>query len=367
VDDRRTHEVRAAVRGGSSRAFVVRERALDSQDPSETFEVTHVLHEPWEWRMHQLALEARLSLLGRYQRAVVGQPGWSPIAAPPPGKGLDLVPLAVDDESVRLQFHHYAQHGAQHTVTIVGVPLEHERFSLARLDYAFPDVNGGNLLILHPKLPLPVYRSVLAAQHLELIELGMRKIGGREDGPMSSDPRWWAAMQACLDALLSRLVEGRIGKPGDPRQQGLDGVAGVIGRLEAAALKKKLRTVATRGRAFETEDEIGLANASAAEGKKPEAMIDDLPADVTAPLRDPRLHAIVGRFLAPDDQARVVDEGERAIKDAMKRVRARTRPEQQHLLSLVEASLLVRSAMKRRGAKLDMDTLNTLRHAPAYF
>lgn len=363
VDERRTHEVRAGVRRGPPLAFVVRERALGSRDPAEAYEETHVLAEPWEWRMHQMALEARLALLGRYFRATAAQQGWQPLAAPPPGRALDLAPLQLGD-GVRFEFHHYAAPGAPHAVTLVGIPQPGERMGLARLDYQYPDVHGGNLSVVHPKLPLPVYRSVLAGLHLELLDLGERKVG-RDDGSIAGDERGWAALQACLDAILERLSQGRLGKPGEaPREAGP--FLASLSRLEQLDLQRRVADASTRARSFETQDEIGLEHATSVAARKGEVLIDDVSSDVLEALGHPRLAALLARFLAPGEGDRLVEDTSRAIRDAMKKKRAAARADEQHLLSIVEAALLVRNALAKRGTRLDKETLDTLRHAPAY-
>ncbi|MFA5860461.1 MAG: hypothetical protein WDA16_02075 [Candidatus Thermoplasmatota archaeon] len=370
VDERRTHDVRAGVKKGPPLAFVVRERAFDSDDPAEAWEASHVLSEPWEWRAHQTALEMRLSLLGRYYRMTAGQQGWFPVGAPPQGRSLDLSPICLEDDSPlgkqsRFEFHHYAQPGERHAVTLTGVPQGEDRMALTRLDYEFPDVAGGNLRVLHAKLPIAVYRSMLAAQHIELGELGIRKVS-RDEGSMAGDPRWWAAMQACLDALLGRLSEGKTGKPGEPPTSRDASVAATINRIELCTMQKRLRGAAVRARRFETEDEIGQEHACPVEGRRIEVLLDDVSPDVLATLREPRLRSLVHRFLPAGDDERLIRENERAIRDYMKRKRAATRPDVQHLLSIVEASLLVRHALSRRGARLDQETIDTLKHAPAY-
>ena len=363
VDDRRTHIVRAAIVNGPPLEFVIKESAFGASREDEAYTVPHRMMDRWESKLLQMRLETRLTLLGNYYRSENGGP-WSPVRAAGPTAGrLDLAPIALHEDG-HVDFHHYGKPSEHRAVTLVGVPQETPegtRYVLARLDFAFPDVEGGHLQLIHGRLPPAVYRSAVAALHLELLELGIEKAKPRE-GHVSADPRWWAALQAVLDAVLERLVEGRVGKgepPGSPRRRDHAAVAQAMGALKDA------KGAFGAGAKFDTEYELDPAS-QGVEGRKPEVLLDEVQATLLGVLNDPRLLRLHERMLPGGETPRLIGEGELAIKAAMKKKREAARPDEQHLVSILEASLLVRSALSRKGGKVDLEVVERLKHAPAW-
>lgn len=362
ADDRRTHRIETELQRGRTLEFVIQERALDRDDPEEVYVERHALVDAWEARVHQLALETRLALLGTYYKSA--GVGWHPVRAPV-GHALDLEPLDLKAEGEVVEFHHYQARDSRHAVTLVGVHEElprGKRALLARLDYSFPDVDGGNLQLVHPRLPPVVFRSALASQHLELRELGFAKLGKGDNGPM--DARSWSALRAVLETILTRLVEGRLGKPGTEGGPG-GGRVDALSALEAIAVARRSRNAASaRERSFDVEDEIGPNNAPV-EGKKPAAMMEELPADIVKAMNDPRLVALHARYLQPGEDARLIEEGDLAILRAMRARRETVEPTERHLVSLLEASLLLRRSLIKR-TPLEPEVITRVRHAGAY-
>lgn len=361
VDDRRTHRVDTTLQRARTLEFVIQERDLASDDPEEVYVERHALVDAWEARVHQLTLEARLALLGSYRRSA--GVSWTPLRAPV-GRALDLEPLDLDGEGGVVEFHHYQSDEGRHAVTLVGVHEElprGKRALLARLDYSYPDVDGGNLQLVHPRLPPVVYRSALASQHLELRELRFSKVRRRAGEGM--DARSWNALRAVLETILARLVEGRLDATEEGRREAQRGDP--ITALEAIALARRTRNAANVvTRTFAVDDELGPTNAPV-EGKRPAVMMEELGEDILKAMNEPRLLALHARFLPPGDDRRLIDEGELAILRAMRAKREDVPPHERHLVSLLEASLLLRRALMKR-TRVDAEVINRVRHAGAY-
>lgn len=361
VDDRRTHRVDTMLQRARTLEFVVQERDLASDDPDEVYVERHALVDAWEARVHQLTLEARLALLGSYRRSA--GVSWTPLRAPV-GRALDLEPLDLDGEGSVVEFHHYQSDEGRHAVTLVGVHEElprGKRALLARLDYSYPDVDGGNLQLVHPRLPPVVYRSALASQHVELRELRFSKVRRRPGEGM--DARSWTALRAVLETILARLVEGRLDATEEGRREAQRGDP--VTALEALALARRTRNAANViTRTFAVDDEMGPTNAPV-EGKKPAVLMEELGEDIVKAMNEPRLLALHGRFLLPGEDRRLIEEGELAILRAMRARREDAAPHERHLVSLLEASLLLRRALMKR-TRVDAEVINRVRHAGAY-
>lgn len=357
VDERRTHEVRSWFERGAMLDFVVEERAFGSESKEEAYRERRAVREPWEAKLHQMALEARLALLGKYHRGDAH--GWAPVRPAQASAPIDLAALALDGSPDAIEFHHFeAPHGR--AITLAGVREETARgprWALARLAYAFPDVDRGDLRLVHPKLPTPVYRSVVAAQHVELRDLGHRKLPAQARNLL--EPRAWRTLRGALDDTLSLLVERGVATLRNDRGVAMDTKA-------VAAMQEALRAsadAASRTRAYDVEDELDPA-ASVVAGKRPSVMMDQTDADVMAALRAPALLALHARLLRAGEEARLMDAGERAIALAMRALRERTRADEQHLVSILEASLLLRHALAKR-VPVDPNVVTRVKHAAA--
>ncbi|MEA3201818.1 MAG: hypothetical protein QOE90_3246 [Thermoplasmata archaeon] len=357
VDEGRTHQVDAWTdvdNEGTSR-YVVQESQFGSTDRADAYVERHTLKAPWETTMHQADLETRLALLGAYQAQDTARgAGWfrlrPPLAAM--SKNLDLDAMRVPGGSETVEFHHYQRMDGARAVTLLGVAQDlaaGRRYLLGRLDYRYPDVDGGNLRVVHARLPQPVYRSLLAQQHLELHELEFRKTG---EG-IRADSQSWAALRACLDAILSRLLAGSAGDKSRPVR--LPDELTLALRASAGASKAP--------RQFGVEDE-GLGPSSAVKAKAM-GKFDELDPDILGALKNPKLLALHARWLAPGEDAKLQQEGELAIRERIVKLRAGVAPDQQHIVSLLEASLLVRAALFHHG-RIDSETLRRVKTAGAW-
>jgi hypothetical protein len=354
VDEGRTHDVQAWVEKEDLHLrYVVHEAQLGNEDPHDAHTDKHPIGSPWEATVHQADLEARLALLGKYVAHDSARPGWAPLRPTLAGKSLDLEPLRIPERPPAIEFHHYQRLDALRAVTLLGVAQDMpagKRHLLARLDYRFPEVEGGNLRVIHPRLPAPLYRSLLAQQHLELHALNFRKTG---EG-IRADPQGWAALRATLDAILSRLLEGASKDPYKRRPE-MDATQRAL--LAAAGASKGPRT-------YEVEDE-NAGPSSVVKGPKPKAMIDELDPGIMDALQNPKLLALHARWLAPGEGESLQRDGELAIRAAVNKLRPTVAPHEQHLLSLLEASLLVRAALTNR-VRIDTETLGRIKHAGAW-
>jgi hypothetical protein len=174
------------------------------------------------------------------------------------------------------------------------------------------------------------------------------------------DARWWAALQAVLDAVLERLMEGRVGKGAPADAKAKKDIAAARAAVYAAS-----GIFGSGERQFQVDDE-DTGPASAVHAKRGDKDFDHLDATLVNLLRDPKLLALHDRYLSKAATAHLLDAGELAILEEVKALKERTPPAEWHLLSLLQASLLVRYATAKRGRKLDVDALELLKHAPAW-
>lgn len=357
VDERRTHEVRAWFERGAVVDFVTEERAFGSEARDEAYRERRVVREPWETRLHVMALETRLALLGGYQRSDGG--AWTPVRVAQGAQDVDLAPLALDGSPGSLEFHHFEKQDRR--VTLVGVRQEGAkgpRWLLARFAYAFPAIDKGDVRVVHATLAPPVYRSATASQQLELRDLGYRKLPTQ--ARMLLTTAAWKTLRGVLDDALSILVERGIVHLRNDRGAALD--ANAVAALEDAM--RASANAASRARSYDLDDEIAPAMAAVA-GKKPAVLMDQANPDVMAALRSPRLEALHARLLAPGDEQRMIEAGERAIHHAMRAMRDRMRPDEWHLVSVLEASLVLRHALAKR-VRVDPEIITRVKHADAY-
>lgn len=353
VDDRRTHEVRVQLKPGSAIDLVFREAALGAKDEKEAWTRTVQLGEPWERQMQLLALERRLTLLGNYYRAEAGKPGWAPVRQAGPVRALDLRPTKGRGEAI--EFHVYREPEKDRTRTLVGMPRDTPagpRYLLGRFDQVGKIDEAPLIQIVHSNLPVAVYRSMLAAEVLAAFDDRMSRTETAQH-----DEGWWTDVMKLVDGLVSAVKLGTA-KQGEWRP---------VWKRETRLSAAQQRAADMGGtRAYEVEDEDTGGGASAVEAKKPSINIEEVPDDVFAILRDPRLIGLRGRFLGPGEPEALMGSGERELRQAMAKKRSKARPDEWHLLSLIEASLLVQRALAVRGARIEPETLHVLRHAPAY-
>jgi hypothetical protein len=361
VDDRRTHEVRVSLEVGKTLELVIREMAFGGAPSEEVYTERHPLGESWEQKLRVLALETRLSRMGNYYKS--GPAGWTPVRLARAGNKVDLAPLSMEGGGDTIEFHHFTREANQ-AVSLVGVHQDTDRGRrslLVRLDYRFPDTQGGNLHVVHARLTPLLYRSALASLHDELAEDRYQK--SAPDARRIADPRSWALMRAALDAILARLI--------DESSAHIDNLTDGLGRpLDAQQLTvvqqatKAAGGAASAERGYSVDFEVD-PSATSVDGKKPELTIEELSPDVFTALQEPRLLALHTRFMPGDAEAQLFARGERAIGLVMRDLRGSVRPDEQHLVSLLEASLLLRYALRKR-IPVDPDVIKRVKHARAY-
>lgn len=350
LDDRRTHEVHLHLERAPT-ALVIRETAPGATADEDAYVRRLPLREPWERTVHQLAVERKLTLLGNYYRSEAGKPGWAPVRVAGARGAVDLTPTT--GAQAGLEFRHFVEPARDRHLTLIGMPRDTPQGPRWVLVRVVPGWQGEDpdVKIVHSRLPPALYRSAIADLALAAVDDRMER-----RAPPAKDERtsWWSDVMHVVDALLATLASGRV--PDDawrPQWRG---------RTESARQTRE-RDLG-QARAYEVEDE-DTATAKAAAAKKATTNLDEVPSDVYTILSDGRLQTLVARFVPADEQTRLLGLGEREIREAMRKRRQQARADEQHLLSVVEAALVVRRAMKARG-RLDPQTLHVLRHAPAY-
>lgn len=300
VDEARTHEVRLYVAGpDDARVVHVVESAFGDTDPAAVLCASHPVREAWEVRYHKAALEARLGMLGSYWRSDGGL--WMPVPRRPALVDLDAV--VVDVGARQAGIHHFHSTTRPTRVLLAMAPdLRHaDRALLAELQMEALETIDARLL--HPALPLGPLRSALADEHLRARDAGYAKLRTPTEFGLVYGPDW-----------KERLTEAI--------------VAGV----------RRLAAPVEKASAARAEDD-GMAIVS------------------HEVLNDPRLLRIHRRFLAPDEEAGLLRDGEHAIRRSIAQKRRSALAQDQHLLSILEASLLVRERLARRS-KVDKELVD---------
>ncbi|HEX2022683.1 MAG TPA: hypothetical protein VHH36_08210 [Candidatus Thermoplasmatota archaeon] len=320
VDEPLSHEVHAGIRQPpSGPEFVVREAAYGNVDPGETLDQALPLREWWEAQFHHLELETRLALLGRYWKYDFLRPGWRPLRAAPATEMLDMrevdVPLFPGDAT----FYHFKAPAAKRDAVVVR--LSHFtptgiRFLVAVAEFAFPDSERGALDLAHARLPVTPMRSVLAREHRRFASSGHRKLVRPEDFAAAYGRDWERDLLICYRDVLDRIAQGRVGQAD-------------------AAQKAPLPD-------------------------------DPVYTDYRRALSDPRVAALHARFLTPEEEAGLMSGGEPFIRQAIARKRAKADRSEQHLLSILEASLLARDGLRHGAHQVDPEVAALVRRFAYY-
>lgn len=317
VDERRTHEVHAGVRKGNE--FVVKESAFGNVDPDEVVETVTTFNEPWEAQTLQFELENRLGMIGNYwRRDNLAGPGWT-LVRPQAFASLDLRPVRSDLFGGNALFHHFHKKGYP-DVVVVTIPQatpRGPRFLVAELTYTFPNADDGDLGLLHAHLPQGPATSLVAREHLALEGRSYRKQVGPNDFALAHGPAWRAELDHSYRALLTRLAEGRLG--------------------------------------------VGLVKGERA------PVIDSVYTDYLATLTDPRLIALHARFLAPGEEQRLIEGAEPQIHAFIKKKREDAPARDQHLLTILGASLLAKRGLRAgQATRVDPEVAALVRRFAYY-
>ena len=305
VDEARTHEIHAGLRMAPTLQFVIKESAFRSGEPGETLETIINLEAHWEAALELETLEKRLLSLGRYWRWDTMKPGWQLCRGDWLTSRASPRPVSPGVYKGAAQIHLF------HTklgkdVVFVGLRQtlpQGERYLIARADFQFPNSQDGLLVVVHEHLPAVLYRSLLAREEIALGHKGATKVQEPGQFAFIYGKQWHQETHVVIDAILTRMANGELGE----------------GRKE-----------------------------------KTTRPIDPLYTDFQRALTDPRLIALHARFFDPDEEKAVLDGGEIAIKASVVKKRPAVPAQDQHLLSIVEASLLARDGL-RAGRRAHVD------------
>lgn len=315
VDEARSHQLSArTVSGSDGWEFVVVEGAPGAK--GDDLLVTRLpIRDGWEARFHQADLEGRLAQMGRYWRHEPSR-GWAMLRRHPGVPRVDLRAMTFDEPEGRVAFHQFHHGGRDPDQLLVSVPRHVEnglRFLLADLSWDFPKARAGHLRILHERLTPGPLASLLTREHMDLARRGYDKLVTPQAFGFLYGPDWRAQVREAFREVMSRIRERRVG-----------------------------------------------------DGERPDAPErDDALTDYHRLLLDPRLAAVHRRFLPRDEEARLLMGQEVDIHRWVAAKRRTTDHASQHLLSLLEASLLARLGLKH-GTHVDANVARQLRRLAYY-
>lgn len=320
LDEPRTHEVRARVVATATGGFefVVVETTPGAPSLEDAAVTRIAIQDAWEARFHQADLEGRLGQMGRYWRLDPERGGWTLVLRHPGVPRVDLRALEWGTADGRAAFHTFHHGGHEKDQLLVALPRRHPigvRYLLADLAFDFPRAETGDLRILHERLAPGPLKSLLTREHLDLARRGFGKLVSPADFALLYGEGWQERVREAFEATLTRLHEGRLG--------------------------------------------VGTPSADA-------PVHDPVLTDYQRILLDPRLGAIHQRFLAPGEEAELLAQTtEVAIHRFIAAKRRATPHDAQHLLSILEASLLARHGLKR-GSAVDPEVARQLRRLAFY-
>lgn len=322
VDEARTHRIQARVVRGSDGGFTF----LVLESPCAAFQGEDVLRteipirDAWEARFHQADLEGRLAQMGRYWRYDRERKGWLALRPHPGVPRIDLRAVDWPEAGGGVAFHHFHHGGGkEHEKLLVAVPRAFpsvgQRFLLADIEFDFPRAKAGELHILHQRLPPAPLKSLLTREHVEMARRGFEKLIDPREFAFLYGPEWKQMMREAFHEAMERIHEGR------------EGPGVVKGPAE--------------------RDDDGLVS------------------DYQRILVDPRLAAVHRKYLTKDEEEELLATNEVALKRWIASRRRSTRHEEQHLISLLEASLLARLGL-RHGSHVDPQVAKQLRRLAFY-
>lgn len=313
LDEARTHQVHAHVLpDGPGFRFVTREAPCSQAAASLFIESAVRFRDAWEAKFHVADLEGRLASIGRYWRQEAGRPGWLPVHRNPATPRVDLRCLDLGGPVAGASFHPFHHAGEGRDRLLVALPRKGAgagTWALAELEFAYPRFEEGTLGLLHGALPAPVLRSVLAREHISAAQRGYEKLTQPAEFALAYGPTWRERLLRTFEAVVTRIVTWR------PKEE------------EPAPAP-------TPG------PEPGLDYASA--------------------LTHPRLLEVHRRFLKPGEEDALLRAGVPAIRRAVASKRRSAAHSEQHLLSALEASLLVRHAIASK-TQVDPEAARLLR------
>ena len=288
VDEARTHHVVVEWREGD-RTLLVREGSPGSAEMAER----HSVAQPWETRLALWLLEARLAHLGRYWRQRSHARGWSLVTLPRGAPALDPRACEALAGTGAVALHHYHdERGRTDRLLAALAEPTPDRYLVLRADLDAASLDVRRLDVLQRAVPAPLMRSLLARERMPLVEQGVRQLVTREDYERAFGAGGEARARRLVREVLEHARDGRRERP--------------------------------RARASEEEEFQELL----------------------VRLSDPRLLALHHRFLAADEEDHLLAAGPLAIRKAIAAKRDEAEHTQQHLLTILEASLLAREKQR---------------------
>lgn len=316
MDEPRTHEVRLELLQGEPSYILVRENAPGETDPDARLEDRVPLREPWAARLRHWELECQLSMLGRYWRNQVGRPGWSLVGRPAGAPVLDLrgsEPLRRGDGSV---VHHLHQGPGERDRILAALRLPSDvaaSYQIVSAEIDLGMAEAREIVVLHARLPEGPSRSRLVRGVMDLAARGYRALVTGEDYATAHGAAGARQAAAAWEDALGRIRAGELGE------------AAPVEREQAATLSEFLHV-----------------------------------------LNDPRLHALHRRFLTPAEEEALVASNGPAIRRAVAQRRARATHQEQHLLTILEASLLARERIRHKRFRCTDPEVAALRRLAFY-
>lgn len=316
VDSGHTHEVRAGVRPGPTPEFVVRESTFQSDRADEMVEEVTRIEAPWEAQLYHWQLECRLSTLGKYWRLDSMENAWRSLVAPQGRPDLDTREVIANPYGGRVILYHFHDAVEKREKLLVAIPNagpQGKRYLLAIATFEMLAAADAHLELLHAHLPEAPTRSVVVREHMALRDPRWKKLVSGSDFDRTHGPGWPREAGAAYAEILRRISEGSFGSPYKPRADAYDPVY----------------------------------------------------TDFVRALTDPRLLALQARFLTPEEQEKALAAGEHAIRRLITAKRASANPDEQHKLTMVEASLLARDQL-RPGERVDPEVSALVRRFSYY-
>lgn len=317
LDAARTHEVHAQVAASAGQGFLVTtEFPMGSREPGEV--VTAQTPVEGEAALQRLLgeLEERLAHTGKYFRTNAEDLWWTPL--PPPAREVDLraheAPIpGLEATGAKMRFHLFHGRNEEKDRLLISMPRPGMtgRHVLAEMQFEFPDVDAGELNVLHARLAPAVLASAVAKEHVEAPRKGFQKLFDARDYEKAYGESWIDRTKAMFTRATARLVAGPAFPPA---------------RFEQPAPM----------RAPDKLEQIKSALSSS------------------------KVEALRARYVDPVTEAVLVEGGEHAIRRYVNKLRAKATHQQAYELSVLEATLLLEYAIPAKmwdlaheeGAKL---------------
>lgn len=309
VERGRTHEVLAQWREREGR-FELRETSPLA--PDARIDERFTIRRPWEARVALWQLECRLASLGAYWQQRATDASWRRLGAPPgaptPDRRRNLV---IEPLGAAIVHHYHDAHGGGDQL-LSAVKVAPARYGVLRAQIDVPSLNIGRIDILHSRVPDTLAQSLILREQLVLTQAGMGKLVTRDDYGRSFGHAGESRAARIVQEVIERVRDGRLERP--------------------------------ERRMNETEEY----------------------AEFLLTLNDPRLRALHQRFLTTLDESELLTAGPVAIRKAVSAKRATCDHNHQHLLTLLEASLLAREKLRNGTLSKGDAEVRALAHLAYY-